>query len=218
VIVSARDEQSLDATGFDHIPCDVLDEGAIRRAVEHVSHEFGRIDILFNVAGVNHRQAALTFPSEQFDRIYGVNVRGAFLMAREAGAVMAAHRGGKVVNIASLHSIHSLPVVSAYGASKGALASLTRALAVEWAPLNIQVNAIAPGLIRTDLNATLWQDPAMLHWVETRTPARRLGTPTDVVGAALFLASPASDFITGQILFVDGGISAGSPWPLNVPE
>jgi gluconate 5-dehydrogenase len=217
VIVSARDERSLAATGFEYVACDVLDESAIRRAVEHVSGTFGTINVLFNVAGVNFRHAALTFPSDQLDRIYGVNVRGAFLMAREVGVAMAADGGGKVVNIASLHSMHSLPGVSAYGASKGALASLTRALAVEWAPLNIQVNAIAPGLIRTDLNATLWKDPAMLQWVEGRTPAHRLGSPEDVVGAALFLATPASDFVTGQILFVDGGISAGSPWPLEVP-
>jgi NAD(P)-dependent dehydrogenase (short-subunit alcohol dehydrogenase family) len=139
-------------------------------------------------------------------------------MASASGRLMTAQRSGKLVNIASLHTHQSLAGVAAYGTSKGAIASLTRALAVEWAQFNIQVNAIAPGFIRTDLNAALWEQPAMRDWAVARTPAARIGEPRDVVGAALFLASPASDFITGQVLYVDGGFTAGSTWPLTVPR
>ena len=102
--------------------------------------------------------------------------------------------------------------------SKGAIGSMTRALAVEWAVRNVQVNAIAPGFILTDLNRKLWDDPKMRNWVEDRTPAHRLGQTSDLVGAALFLASAASDFVTGQVIAVDGGCTAGSTWPLAVPE
>ena len=131
---------------------------------------------------------------------------------------MVSQRSGKIVNIASFHTFQSLPGVSAYGMSKGAIGSLTRALAVEWAAYNVQVNAIAPGFIVTDLNRKLWDDPKMRNWVEDRTPAHRLGQPSDLVGAAIFLATAASDFVTGQVLTVDGGCLAGSTWPLTVPE
>ncbi len=112
----------------------------------------------------------------------------------------------------------SLSGVSAYGTSKGAIASMTRALAVEWASRNVQVNAIAPGFIRTDFNAALWEDARIRTWAEQRTPAGRLGQPCDLAGAAIFLASAASDFMTGQVLYVDGGLTAGSIWPLVVPR
>jgi NAD(P)-dependent dehydrogenase (short-subunit alcohol dehydrogenase family) len=217
VIVSGRDASSLHATGLEHVVCDVRDEVTIQGSVQEIVQRFGRIDALFNVAGINHRQAAFEFPVETWDEVFAVNVRGAFLMAREAGRVMAHQGRGKIVNIASLHSHQSLPGVAAYGASKGAMASMTRALAVEWAPRGIQVNAIAPGFIRTDLNTSLWERPQLLAWAIGRTPAARLGLPEDLLGTAVFLASRASDFMTGQVLYVDGGLTAGSPWPLEIP-
>ena len=180
--------------------------------------QFGRLDVLFNVAGVNFRHAAETFPEEKLDEILAINVRGNFLMARDCGKAMIRQGSGKIINIASLHTHQSLDGVSAYGTSKGAIGSMTRALAVEWAKYNIQVNAIAPGFIRTELNAKLWENPTMLNWVKERTPARRLGERDDLIGAAIFLASAASDFVTGQVLYVDGGLTAGQTWPLEVPR
>ena len=218
VVAGARSEEALKATGLRYEVCDVADAAQVERAVANIAAEFGQVDVLFNVAGINFRHAAETFPVEKLDDILAVNVRGSYLMARACGRRMLERRRGKIVNVASLHSFQSLAGISAYGASKGAVASMTRALAVEWAAHNVQVNAIAPGFIVTDLNRNLWEDPAMRGWVEDRTPAHRLGEPGDLVGAALFLASAASDFVTGQVIAVDGGFTAGSTWPLAVPR
>ena len=217
VIVSARGEARLVETGLPYRVCDVTNEADIVRCVQSVVEEYGHIDALFNVAGVNFRHAAESFPAGELDNIISVNVRGSFLMARECGRAMIGRHRGKVVNIASLHTHASLAGVSAYGASKGAIGSLTRALAVEWGAHNVQVNAIAPGMIRTEFNASLWENLELRNWVEGHTPAGRLGLPADLAGAAIFLASGASDFLTGQVLYVDGGFSAGSTWPLTVP-
>ncbi|MGA3328736.1 MAG: SDR family oxidoreductase [Terriglobia bacterium] len=218
VIVASRQEQTLQATGLDYRVCDVSDAGQIQRCVDDIVAKFGRLDVLFNVAGVNFRHAAETFPGEKLDEILAINVRGNFLMARDCGNAMIRQGSGKIINIGSLHTYQSLNGVSAYGTSKGAIGSMTRALAVEWAQYNIQVNAIAPGFILTDLNAKLWENPTMLNWAKERTPARRLGQPDDLIGAAIFLASAASDFVTGQVLYVDGGLTAGQTWPLDVPR
>jgi len=218
VVVSSRTEADLKATGLQYEVCDIADAAQIERCVNAIVGRFGRLDVLFNVAGINFRHAAETFPVEKLDDILAVNVRGNYLMARSCGRVMVEQKQGKVINIASLHTIQSLAGVSVYGMSKGAIGSMTRALAVEWAAHNVQVNAIAPGFIVTDLNRKLWDDPKMRSWVEDRTPAHRLGEPSDLAGAAIFLASAASDFITGQVLSVDGGFNAGSTWPLAVPR
>ncbi|MFI5337092.1 MAG: SDR family oxidoreductase [Opitutales bacterium] len=218
VVVSARTEDALKATGLDYEVCDVTDPAAIERSVAAMVARHGRLDVLFNVAGINFRHAAETFPVDKFDDIINVNVRGNFLMARASGHIMVEQHAGKIVNIASLHTHQSLAGVAAYGTSKGAIGAMTRALAVEWAPYNVQVNALGPGFIVTDLNARLWEDPTMRGWVESRTPAGRLGQPCDLIGAAIFLSSAASDFMTGQILYVDGGFNAGSLWPLKIPR
>ncbi len=218
VVVSARSEHALKATGLEYEVCDVTNQDAIERTVAGIVARHGRLDVLFNVAGINYRHAAETFPAAKFDEIMAVNVRGNYFMASASGRVMVKQRSGKIVNVASLHTTQSVQGVSAYGTSKGAIGSMTRALAVEWAPYNVQVNAIAPGFIVTDLNRKLWENPAMRGWVEARTPATRLGTPDDLLGAAFFLASAASDFVTGVVLSVDGGFNAGSLWPLEVPR
>ena len=216
--VIVRSKVPLKDTGLCYQVCDVTDPVQIERCVQDIVSQFGRLDVLFNVAGMNFRHAAETFPVEKLDDILAVNVRGNYLMARACGQRMVAQKSGKIVNIASLHTFQSLSGVSVYGMSKGAIGSMTRALAVEWAAHNVQVNAIAPGFILTELNRKLWDDPKMRNWVEDRTPAHRLGQPSDLVGAAIFLASAASDFITGQVLPVDGGFNAGSTWPLTVPR
>jgi gluconate 5-dehydrogenase len=218
VIVSGRNEATLKATGLDYRVCDIAVPEQIHRAVDDVARQYGRLDVLFNVAGINFRHAAETFPEDKLEEILAVNVRGNFLVARDCGKVMIGQGSGKIINIASLHTHQSLHGVSAYGASKGAIGSMTRALAVEWAQYNVQVNAIAPGIVLTELNAKLWENPTMLNWVKQRTPAGRLGERADLVGAAIFLASAASNFVTGQVLYVDGGLTAGETWPLEVPR
>ena len=131
-----------------------------------------------------------------------------------ATTAATARRSGKVINIASLATAIGLPKITVYAGSKGAIGQFTRALAVEWAPYNIQVNALAPGFIATDINRQVYENDEFKSWVENRTPAGRAGRSEDMVGTALFLAAAASDFVTGQVIYVDGGVMAGSYWPV----
>ena len=182
------------------------------RMVQETIAAFDHLDILVNCAGTNIRKPTVEITEEDYNKVIGVNLKGTYFPCRSAGAVMTRQRRGKIINIASLNSFVAFAIISLYAASKGAVGQLTKSLAVEWAPYNIQVNAIAPGFIKTDFNRHLWQDPERLRWVVERTPAGRFGEPPEVVGAAVFLASEASDFVTGHILVVDGGFLAGSPW------
>ncbi len=177
--------------------------------VERVLQHFGRLDILINAAGVNRRQPSLEITPDDWDYVQGVNLRGTFFMCQAAGRVMVAQRSGKIINIGSLTSHIGLAQVANYGATKSALLGLTRALAVEWAPYNVQVNAIGPGYYRTNLTPPLQQDPQRSAWIEGRIPMGRWGIPDDLAGTAVFLASPASHYVTGQIVNVDGGWLAG---------
>jgi NAD(P)-dependent dehydrogenase (short-subunit alcohol dehydrogenase family) len=198
------------------IACDVADSEQIQALAKAVMRQFGRVDCLINVAGVNRRKPAIDVTDDDYDYILGTNLRGAFLLSREIGRSMIARGSGCQINIASLNTDRPLKNVSAYAMSKAGIAHMTRSLALEWGPSGVRVNAIAPGFILTDLTRKLWSDPTMRTWGEGNTPQRRLGTPEDCVGAALFLASPASAFITGQILYVDGGFTAGFAWPIPV--
>ena len=218
VVVSARTQATLEATGLPYEVCDVADSAQIERCVQSILSRFSRLDVLFNVAAINFRHAAETFPAEKVDDLLAVNARGNFLMAQACARPMIEQRQGKIINIGSFQGYMSLAGVSVYGSTKGFIETMTRALAVEWAAYNVQVNAIAPGFIQTDFNKALWQDPQIHAFAVARTPAGRWGTPADIVGTALFLASPASDYMTGQTLYVDGGLSAGSAWPLVVPR
>ena len=193
---------------------DVSDLATIPPAVQQVEKDLGPIDILFNVAGTNVRGPIVEIAEEQFDQVMDVNIKGVYFLCKEVGKGMVERRRGKVINIASLTSAIGLANVTVYTCSKGALAQLTKGLAVEWGQDNIQVNAIAPGFILTDFNRKLWENKTLHDWVVNLTPAGRLGAPEDIVGMAIFLAAPASDFVSGQVMFVDGGFIAGSPWPL----
>jgi gluconate 5-dehydrogenase len=217
-VVSARTQAALEATDLPYEVCDLAEPAQIERCVASVLRRFGRLDALFNVAAINFRHAAETFPAEKVDELLAVNARGNFLMAQACARPMIEQRRGKIINFSSIQGHVSLPGVAPYGSTKGFIETMTRALAVEWGPYNVQVNAIAPGFICTDLNKVLWENPKVRTWFEARTPVGRLGTPADIVGVALFLASAASDFVTGQILYVDGGFTAGSAWPLVVPR
>jgi NAD(P)-dependent dehydrogenase (short-subunit alcohol dehydrogenase family) len=195
-----------------------LDVGRLEQhqpAVERVLGELGQIDILVNNAGINIRKDALEVRPEEWDAVLDANLKGAFFLTQAVGRHMVERRRGKILNISSMTAFLGLPTVPAYTATKAALQQLTRLLAVEWADYNIQVNAIAPGWIATELTSGLWNNPEMrprYEWILGRTPAGRFGEPAELAGAAVFLCSPAADFVTGQVLAVDGGILAGSDW------
>lgn len=194
--------------------CDVADADAVAAAVARVLERHGRIDTLLNVAGVNIRQPAVDFSEQQFDYVLDINLKGAFLMAQACGRRMLQQGSGCVTNIDSLNTQGPLKNVAPYAMSKCGLQGMTRALAVEWGPQGVRVNGLAPGFILTDLTQKLWSNPTMQAWGQTNTPMGRLGIPEDLVGTALFLASPAAAFLTGQTIYVDGGFLAGRIWPI----
>jgi gluconate 5-dehydrogenase len=168
--------------------------------------EVGEVNALVNVAGVNSRSPAVDFPLDEWRRVLDVNLTAPFVLCQcFARELIGRGAPGKVVNIASLLTQAARPMIVAYTASKGGVGQLTKALAVEWAPHRINVNAVGPGYFRTDMNRPLFEDPAFNQWVIDRTPMRRWGEPEDLAGAVVFLASPAADYITGQVLYVDGG-------------
>jgi len=190
------------------VTADVTEEGSVQAAVKRVLDEFGRIDILVNSAGIVSIKPTVDFPVEEWQRIIDVNLRGTFLCCKEVGKVMLSQGRGKIINMSSVRGLQGRANDPAYPASKGAVNLLTKSLAIEWAREGINVNAIAPTFIRTDLNAFLLDDPATRDWVLSRIPKGRVGEIPDIFGLAVFLASPASDFITGQTIYLDGGWTA----------
>lgn len=224
VVISSRDKDTLEKTAAEistatnkvvPLVCDVADPKAIQPLVSRVIGEFGRIDTLLNVAGVNRRIPAEKIEEDDFDFIMNINLKGAFLMAQAVGREMLTRGSGNLINIVSLNNDRPLAWVMPYAASKAALGHLTRSMALEWGDRGVRVNAIAPGFILTDLSKKLWSDENMQAWGRFNTPQRRLGVPDDLVGTAVFLASKASTFMTGQILYVDGGFNAGTHWPIE---
>jgi NAD(P)-dependent dehydrogenase (short-subunit alcohol dehydrogenase family) len=195
--------------------CDVADPRQIADLVAWTLAEFGRIDTLVNVAGVNRRKPALEVSEEDYDFILNINLKGAFLLSQAVGRQMVERGQGSQIQIASLNTDRPLKNVAPYAMSKAAIGEMTRSLAIEWGDRGVRVNALAPGFILTDLTRKLWADETMHAWAYANTPQRRLGQPEDMVGTAIFLASPASAFMTGQILYVDGGFTAGWHWPIE---
>ncbi len=182
------------------------DTGAAEKLFGEVKERFGRVDILVNNAGTIHRDAAEEFKLEDWQRVLQVNLTSVFQLSQLAGRDMLGRKaGGKIINIASLLSFQGGIRVPAYAASKGGVAQLTKALANEWAAHNIQVNAIAPGYFATSNTEALQADAVRSRQILERIPAGRWGQPEDLAGAAVFLASPASDYITGTVVTVDGG-------------
>lgn len=195
------------------LPLDIASRESRARAAEAA----GAVDILLNVAGMNIRKPMTDYTPEEYARILETNLTGLFELTQSIGRGMIARGGGKVVFIGSLTSVLGLPYASVYGTTKAALAGLTRMLAAEWGRHNIQVNCIAPGFILTDLNRAMWQAPEMREWLKGTQPIARLGSPEDIAPLAVFLASGGSDYITGQVIAVDGGFSTTSVWPFE-PE
>lgn len=186
----------------------------IEELVADVVAELGQVDILLNVAAINRREPILDVTQETYDRIMNVNLRGLFQLSQAAARQMRGRRcGGKIVNIGSINSEMGLDRVSVYGATKGGVKQLTKAMAVEWAPYNIQVNCIIPGFMRTPLSAPVWADPVRRAWMTSRIAMRRPGEPDELLGMAIFLSSKASSYVTGQSMIIDGGVLAGgSSW------
>jgi gluconate 5-dehydrogenase len=189
-------------------PFDVSDPDAVAAGIAEAERTVGPLDILVNNAAMNQRQPFETFTLDDWRALMAANLDGPFLVTRALLPSLKTRRRGKIINICSLASDIGRPNIVPYATSKGGLKMLTRALAVELAPHNVQVNGIAPGFFRTEMNAALVADAEFSAWVTRRTPAGRWGEPPDLAGAAVFLASSAADYVTGHLLYVDGGFSA----------
>jgi 2-deoxy-D-gluconate 3-dehydrogenase len=198
------------------VPCDVADVTATAAAVRQVADAHAGIDILVNCAGIQKRMTVLEATVEGWDEVINTNLRSAYFITQAVGKLMAARRRGKVISIASMTTYRGFHMVSPYGISKAGIANFTKYLAVEWAPYNIQANAIAPGWITTPMTSQMGAD--RMRWVCEHVPQGQFGQPRDVAGLAVFLASSASDYVTGQTIPVDGGFLAGNPWPTTQPQ
>ena len=187
---------------------DVTDEEAVEQGVAELAGRVGAIDVLVNNAGVQARAPFTEFPVQDWNRLLATNLTSAFLVGRAVARGMQQRGRGKVVNIGSVQSMLGRPGITPYAATKGGIAMLTRGMCADLGPSGIQVNAIAPGYFATDLTAPLVADPDFSDWVERRTPAGRWGRVDELIGAAVFLSSRASDFVNGQVLTVDGGMTA----------
>ncbi|ADI15297.1 SDR family NAD(P)-dependent oxidoreductase [Truepera radiovictrix] len=194
------------------LPTDVSSVAAVRGAVQRTAEHYGRLDILVNAAGINVRKPAAALSEEEWERVMAVNLKGAFFAAQAAAETMRAQGRGKIINVGSLSFEIVVPNIALYAASKGGLRQMTRALALEWAKDGICVNAIAPGRFWTAMTDAVFSDPEGYQSAVSVIPQGRPGVPADLAGAAVLLASAASDYITGQTIVVDGGwlISGGT--------
>ena len=187
---------------------DVTDPEAVEAAVARIEADEGAIDILVNNAGIQHRSPLQDFPVDAFRRVLETNLFSAFYVAQAVARHMIPRRRGAMVNICSVQSELARPAIAPYAASKGGLKMLTKGMATDWGPHGIRVNGLGPGYFRTELNEALAKDAAFTGWLEKRTPLGRWGEVDELVGAALFLCSDASSFVTGHVLYVDGGITS----------
>ncbi|EII3552112.1 gluconate 5-dehydrogenase [Escherichia coli] len=190
------------------IAFDVSDKKQVVNSLYKIESEIGAIDILINNAGIQRRHSLTEFPEKDWDDIININQKSVFLLSQEVAKYMIPRKKGKIINICSMQSELGRETITPYAASKGAVKMLTRGLCVELAKHNIQVNGIGPGYFDTEMTKTLVNDEEFSSWLFKRTPAARWGKPEELVGAAIYLSSSASDFVNGHIIYVDGGILA----------
>ncbi|SEM90888.1 glucose 1-dehydrogenase [Pseudorhodobacter antarcticus] len=213
VVLNGRDTGKLAAAaaqiaGAKTLAFDATDHMGVRAAVDGFEGAVGPIDILVNNAGMQHRSPLEDFPADAFERLLQTNIASVFHVGQAVARHMIARKAGKIINIASVQTALARPGIAPYTATKGAVGNLTKGMATDWAKHGLQCNAIAPGYFDTPLNAALVADPDFSAWLEKRTPAGRWGNVDELVGACIFLSSPASSFVNGHILYVDGGITA----------
>lgn len=202
-VASLRDlGAKADASVFD-----VVDGSAVEAEVARIEKDIGPIDILINNAGMQYRMPLEDFPDDKWQQILQVNVTGVFNVGKAVAKRMIERKRGKIINIASVMSELGRATIAPYTATKGAVRNLTRGMCADWARYGMQINAIAPGFFRTELNTALSENPEFNAWLDKRTPAGRWGEVGELVGAAVFLASDASSFVNGHTLYVDGGIT-----------
>lgn len=218
VVLNGLDPERLERTRADFaerygaarihaVAFDVTDAAAAASAIERVEREIGPLRILVNNAGIQHRVPLLDLDVADWQRVLDTNLTSAFLVGREAARHMIPRGTGKIINICSVQTDLARPTISAYTAAKGGLRNLTRAMTAEWAREGLQINAVAPGYIHTEMTQNLVDDEAFDSWIRGRTPANRWGRPADLGGPVVWLASDGSDFVNGQVVFVDGGMT-----------
>jgi len=217
LVLNGRNREKLDKAvdtlrdeGFKAhgVPFDVTQKDEIEKGVARIEDSIGPIKVLFNNAGINLRAQLPEIPEETWQTVINTNLTGSLLMSQAAARRMIPRKQGKIINMCSMMSELARTSTASYAAAKGGLKMLTKAMALEFGPHNIQVNGIGPGYFLTEMTQPLMDQPGFNDWICKRTPANRWGKPEELVGAAIFLASPASSFVTGQVIYVDGGILA----------
>jgi len=200
--IEAKNRKALAVTA------DITDEKQVNEMVDKLVKAFGHIDILVNSAGLAIRKPADSFPIDEWQKVMDINTRGTFLCCQAVGRVMLKQKSGRIINVSSVRGRYGLPSgYAAYCPSKGAVDTLTRTLACEWAKSNVLVNAVAPTIVETDLTKGALADPAYAKQMRDRIPMGKWAMPEDIAGAVIFFASEASSFVTGQILYIDGGVT-----------
>jgi Dehydrogenases with different specificities (related to short-chain alcohol dehydrogenases) len=217
LVLNGRDGEALGRAAADlaaeghavrAVAFDVTSRDSVNEAIAHIEDEIGPVDILINNAGMQFRSALEAFPPEKFDQVIATNLTSVFNVSQPVARHMISRGRGKIINICSLLAELSRPSIAPYAATKAAVANLTRGMAVDWAKHGLNVNGIAPGYFSTEMNEALLKDDKFNAWIAGRTPMGRWGDPEELGGAAVFLASDASRFVNGHILYVDGAFTA----------
>ncbi len=218
VVLNARNRERLQKAAsllrdkghkIDALPFDVTDPAEVTRAIDHIESEIGALHILVNNAGMQYRSPLEQFPNEAWQALMRLNVDSVFYVSKAAARYMIERRSGKIINICSVQSELGRATIAPYTASKGAVKMLTKGMAVDWGKYGMNVNGIGPGYFKTELTEPLVRDEKFSAWVASRTPTGRWGEVAELGGAVVFLASEASSFVNGHILYVDGGLTAG---------